>query len=385
MRKEVYETGIPLNHIYETYYDDDDKKTMVKAKKEYQGHVDWKATTHYADFGERRLKASTDFTTDYGSYHIKFDYYDDGSLKSADLNTDYGEIELKYSPDGKLETLEKTVNGKKSTFRYTYAEGKKFGEYSIFSAEHLEDTYSSWYINSTGGFSSFDYITNPEKFAKLQEEGVTVSTDAEKKKRKAERKLTDGEKAVAFSMLTSREIEKDSLTIYNRLEKLKSNNRKIGEDVKALKDDLVAVAMMYEHTSWERGDGCSPCGNGEEWTYELDGAIVDIKKGEVIRKVNYSRKVRDSYNGSFDTWGRIDSNMMIRVDGKEVEFYMGDKYNTVASEKIDLDIALKTHESKKHVQESIEKKSSTEQTDSEQSQSNSSNNRGGKGGYGEGR
>ena len=30
MRKEVYETGIPLNHIYETYYNDNNKKIAVE-------------------------------------------------------------------------------------------------------------------------------------------------------------------------------------------------------------------------------------------------------------------------------------------------------------------------------------------------------------------
>lgn len=377
MRKEVYKTGIPLNHTYETYYDDDDKKTMIKAKKEYQGYKDWQATTKYADFGERRLKASTDFSTDYGSYNIKFDYYDDGSLKSANLKTDHGKIDLQYSQDGKLQTLEKTVDGKKNVYNYTYAEGKELGKYSMFSAETLEDTYSSWYIDSTGGFSSFDHITNPDNFAKLQKEGITVTTNKAKRQREAERKLTDEEKAAALAMLQSRKIKKDSTIIYDRLEKLKSNDRQIGTDAKALEGDLVAVAKMYEHTSWERGE--TGCGNGERWDYELDGAIVDTKKGEIISRVNFSRKVRDSYNGSLDTWGRINPNMMIKTEGKTVEFYMGDKYNTVASEKIDVDTALKIHESKQHINRSNQEEASEINTSSKPS------GRGGNGGHGDGR
>ena len=378
MRKEVYKTGIPLNHTYETYYDDNDEKVKVKAKKEYQGYKDWQATTHYADFGEKRLKASTNFSTDYGSYSIKFDYYDDGSLKSANLKTDYGKIDLQYNHDGKLQTLEKTVDGKKTVFNYTYAEGKELGKYSMFSAQSLQDMYSSWYIDSTGGFSSFDYITDPNNFAKLQKEGITVTTNAATKQRKVERKLTDEEKAAALAMLQSRETKKDSTIIYDRLEKLKSNDRQIGTDVKALEGDLVAVAKMYEHTSWERGE--TGCGNGERWDYELDGAIVDTKKGEIISRVNFSRKVRDSYNGSLDTWGRINSNMMIRVEGKKVEFYMGDKYNTVASEKIDVDTALKIHESKKHIDQS---KKSTETNTS--LKPNGRSGRGGNSSFGDGR
>jgi hypothetical protein len=78
--------------------------------------------------------------------------------------------------------------------------------------------------------------------------------------------------------------------------------------------------------------------------------------------------------------------MMIRSEGKMVEFYMGDKYNTVASEKIDTDVALKTHEGKKHIKQSAHKKSS-EVTPQEPGASNSStpNGRGGNGGFGGGR
>ena len=183
MKREVYKTGAPLNHTYEIYYDGNDEKVMFKAKKEYHGYVDWRATTHYADFGKRRLKSSTSFSTSNGSYTIKFDYYDDGSIKTANLNTDYGKIDLQYSPDGKLETLKKNVDGKKTTYNYTYAKGKEPDKHSVLSAEALEDKYSSWYIDSTGGFYAFDYISDPENFAKMKKQGITVTTNATPKRR----------------------------------------------------------------------------------------------------------------------------------------------------------------------------------------------------------
>ena len=379
MRKEVYETGIPLNHIYETYYDDNNKKTMVQARKEYQGCVDWRATTYYADFGKRRRKKSTNFNTAYGSYKIEFDYYDNDHLKSANLRTDHGIIDLQYSQNGKLQTLERTVDGKKTKFNYTYAKGIELDEYSMLSAERLEDKYSNWYIDSTGGFRLFDSITNPENLAKLQEEGITVTTDIGENQRKIERKLTDEEKTAALAMLHSRETEKDSTIIYNKLEKLNSNDRQIGTDAKALEGYLVAVAKMYEHTSWTRSHSSSSCGNGEQWNYELDGAIVDIKNGEIIKEINFSEKVRDPYDGSLDTWGRINPNMMIRVEDGTVEFYMGDKHNIVASEKVDVDIALKIHESKKHINRSNQEEASKIKTPSKPSVL------GGYGGHGDGR
>ena len=352
MREEIYETGWPLWQTYKTLYDDDNRTVEVEAKKEYEYHVEWEARTCYDDFGENRCKSSTVFTTDdgVGNYSIKFDYYPNGSIKTANLKTKHGSIDLKYGQDGILATLEKTVNGKKTTFNYMCAEGTDLSEDQDFSAKRLGKRYESWYVDSTGGFGRFDYITNPENFADLEKEGIFVLTDAAQKQRNVERELTGLEKALAISLLNGRETNKDSTKVLGRLEKLKSENRLIGLDIKGLDNGLIAVAKMYEHTSWERGDASwTPRGNGEKWTYELDGAVVDINAGKVLSAVNFKRVVRDSYDGSKYTYNLINSETMIKTKGDKVEFFMGDKYNTVASEEIDLKTALKIDEAKKRV------------------------------------
>lgn len=365
MKHDLYRGEWPWWHSTEIWYDEQDRRTRRRDWKVYEGHQEWEAETSYVNVGEKNLKAGTDYSTDrgVGDYHIRFDYYSDGSLKHAELKTRQGLIDLHYSQDGKLTTLEKTVEGKKSTFNYSYAEDKTF-EDTVWTAKSLTERYKSFYIDSTGGFERFDFITDPENFEKIKEEGVIITTDTAIKQREFERKLTEAEKAQAFALLEDRKVTKDSTTVYGRLEKLGSHDRQIGSDARLLADGLVAVARMYEHTSWERGDaGWTIRGNGEQWTYELDGAIVDIEKEEVLKSVTLERVVRDSYDGSKDTHFLINSNMMIRTNDEGVEFFMGDKYNTVASKTVSFEDIEKVGQIKSYIDDLGEKKKSQKAKD----------------------
>ena len=384
-RRREYTPGEwPWNHAQEIWYNEDGSLDYQHDWNSY--NHSWDYTRHYTKVGETTRCSSAKMKGE-GDYEISFDYYPNAEVKSAYLKTPHGNVKLSYSEDGKLETLEKSVNGKKQTYHYTYdADAKPEG---VFTASGLYETYrKNDYINNTGGFSIFDGISSEENYDRYKERyGVSISCADKEQKKISGRAPTAEEAEIAFSMLGTRTSDRDSTTVMGRLEKTSSKDREIGRDAIVLDNGLVAVSKMFEHTAWERGDASwTPRGNGEQWTYELDGAIVDVNKKEIISSVSFSRVVRDSYDGSKDCHHLINSQTMLRADENVIEFFMGDKYHTVASEKVDTDKALKTHEGKKHIKQSVHEKSS-EVASQGQETSNSSkpNNRGGNGGFGDGR
>ena len=380
-RRREYTPGEwPWNHAQETFYNEDGSLDCQHDWNSYDHS--WDYTRRYTKVGNK-TRCSSAKMEGQGDYEISFDYYQNAKVKTANFRSPYGNVRLSYSEDGKLETLEKEVKGKNIIYHYAYEANAKPED--IFTADGLYEKYrANQYIDSTGGFAAFDRISSEENYEKYKEMyGVNISCSDKKEKKVYGRAPTAEEAAIAFSMLRTRTPDKDSTTVYGRLEKTSSKDVEIGKDALVLDNGLVAACKMFRHTAWERGDaGGMARGGGEEWTYELDGVVVDVNKREVISAVNFSSIVRDAYNGSKDTHHLINARTMVRADKNVVEFYMGDKYHTVASEKVDADTALKIHESKKHIDRSKHEKPTDTNTPSK---SNGGGGRGGNGGHDDGR
>ena len=352
-RREFSAGEWPWYHASETWYNEDG--TLDYMHSWDSNGKSWEYTRNYTQVdGKTRCKSAQMQGT--GPYKISFEYYPNATVKTATFSSTHGNVTLHYSEDGKLETLEKEVNGKKTTCHYTYDANAQ--PLHIFTADGLYNMYKKDYIDSTGGFGNFDEISSAENFGKYKEQyGINIETSDSKQKKSTGRAPTKEELAIALALLESKTPNDDARVIYDRLEKTSSKNHQIGLDAVVLDNGLVAISKMYHHTAWERGDASWTIrGGGEEWTYELDGAIVDVSKKEVISKVNFSRVVRDSYDGSKDIYNQINPEKMLKVDGNTVEFIMGDKYHTVASRTIDSSIALVTHQAKKNIAQKTQNK-----------------------------
>lgn len=346
MKTKYYETGWPWWQHYETTYDDNGRKCRVKMwKQANEGSTEYEAHRNFILVGEENVPART-VCSGIAPYTIEYDYYPNASLQHAKVQTTYGTIEVNYDEDGLLTTLKKTVNKKTTTFNFSYKDKEKIKKdgfhvdrcgYIGCLASSLQNKYSAFYIDSTGGFQLFDKITDQERFAEFEKDGVIVKIDGEIKQKAVTREPTEEEKIAAFSLLDNKESTSDTTICWGRLEKTDNKNRLIGSDIKVLENGLIAVAKMYSHEFWERGDASWTIrGNGEQWTYEVDGAIVDIQEKKVIKRANFSSVVRDSYDGSKDTYHYIDRNSLIRIEDNNVTFIMGDKYHNICDRTIDV-------------------------------------------------
>ena len=344
----------PWHHAVEKWYDDG---RLVKRHDWNDYNHSWDYTQEYKKIGDKNLMIHSQ-REGQGNYEITFEFYPNGKLKTALFKSTYGEAKLHYSKNGKLEILEKKENGKWKTFHYTYIEEKKVS--STFSAKDMYERYESQqYIDNTGGYSYIDAISSVENFEKMKKQGIIVTSEKNITQRPKKRKVSKKETLKAFSMLRPQEFKKSSTIVYNRLEYLQTEGRQIGTDIMALDNGLIAVARMYEHTSWERGDaGWAPHGNGTQWTYEIVGAVIDLEKEKIIRDINFSHVVRDAYDGSKDTYSLIDPTTMLRTNDTEVEFFMGDKYHTIASQKFDILSLKKLSDYREHAQTKNKERSS---------------------------